>query len=60
MLVDQTFSAQVAHLESINSKNKSVFLGVIMASGSFGQFVMVPFISYFINNFGWVYSSILA
>ena len=45
---------------SINSKNKSVFLGVIMASGSFGQFVIVPIISYFINNFGWVYSSILA
>ena len=45
---------------SINSKNKSVFLGVIMASGSFGQFVMVPIINYFINNFGWVYSSVVA
>ena len=45
---------------SINSKNKSVFLGVIMASGSFGQFVMVPIVNYFINNFGWVYSSVVA
>ena len=26
-----------------------------MASGSFGQFVMVPIVNYFINNFGWVY-----
>ena len=45
---------------AINSKNKSLFLGIIMASGSFGQFVMVPIINYFINNFGWVYSSIVA
>ena len=45
---------------AINSKNKSLFLGIIMASGSFGQFVMVPIINYLINNFGWVYSSIAA
>ena len=31
-----------------------------MASGSFGQFVMVPIVNYFINNFGWVYSSVVA
>tara|TARA_B100000424_G_scaffold249780_1_gene223973 strand:- start:26 stop:820 length:795 start_codon:yes stop_codon:yes gene_type:complete len=31
-----------------------------MASGSFGQFVMVPIINYFINNFGWVFSSMAA
>tara|TARA_B100002019_G_scaffold13155_1_gene10647 strand:+ start:1046 stop:2257 length:1212 start_codon:yes stop_codon:yes gene_type:complete len=45
---------------SISSNNKSLFLGVIMASGSFGQFVMVPIINYFINNFGWVFSSMAA
>ena len=45
---------------SISSNNKSLFLGIIMASGSFGQFVMVPIINYFINNFGWVFSSIAA
>tara|TARA_Y100000817_G_C16765380_1_gene503596 strand:+ start:140 stop:934 length:795 start_codon:yes stop_codon:yes gene_type:complete len=31
-----------------------------MASGSFGQFVMVPIVNYFINNFGWVFSSMAA
>ena len=45
---------------SISSNNKSLFLGIIMASGSFGQFVMVPIINYFINNFGWVFSSMAA
>ena len=45
---------------SINSNNKSLFLGIIMASGSFGQFVMVPIVNYFINNFGWVFSSMAA
>ena len=45
---------------SIRSNNKSLFLGIIMASGSFGQFVMVPIINYFINNFGWVFSSMAA
>ena len=45
---------------SINSKNKSLFLGIIMASGSFGQFVMVPIVNYFINTFGWVFSSMAA
>ena len=34
---------------SISSNNKSLFLGIIMASGSFGQFVMVPIINYFIK-----------
>lgn len=45
---------------SISSNNKSLFLGIIMASGSFGQFVMVPIVNYFINNFGWVFSSMAA
>ena len=45
---------------SINSENKSIFLGIIMASGSFGQFIMVPIINYFINNVGWVFSAFIA
>ena len=45
---------------SISSNNKSLFLGIIMASGSFGQFVMVPIVNYFINNYGWVFSSMAA
>ncbi len=46
--------------KSINSENKSIFLGIIMASGSFGQFIMVPIINYFINNVGWVFSTFIA
>ena len=38
---------------SVKTKNRTLALGVVMAGGSFGQFVMVPFIGYLIEVLGW-------
>tara|TARA_Y100001970_G_scaffold80102_1_gene101745 strand:- start:4406 stop:5623 length:1218 start_codon:yes stop_codon:yes gene_type:complete len=38
---------------SVKTKNRTLALGVVMAAGSFGQFLMVPFIAYLIKVFGW-------
>ena len=38
---------------SVKVENRTLSLGVVMAAGSFGQFIMVPIISYLIEIFGW-------
>ena len=38
---------------SVKIENRTLSLGVVMAAGSFGQFVMVPIVSYLIQKFGW-------
>ena len=38
---------------SVKVKNRTLSLGVVMAAGSFGQFVIVPIVSYLIQKFGW-------
>ena len=43
---------------SVKSENRTLALGVVMAAGSFGQFVMVPLIGYLIKIFGWSQSLI--
>jgi len=43
---------------TIQTANRTLALGVVMAAGSFGQFVMVPFIGYLIESFGWSQSLI--
>ena len=42
--------------KSVNPVNRSLFAGVIMASGSFGQFVITPIINTLIHNIGWASS----
>ena len=44
---------------SVHSANRTLSLGIVMAAGSFGQFIMVPSISYLIEIFGWSYSLFL-
>tara|TARA_B100001123_G_scaffold441601_1_gene583147 strand:- start:756 stop:1973 length:1218 start_codon:yes stop_codon:yes gene_type:complete len=44
---------------SVQAANRTLSLGIVMAAGSFGQFVMVPSISYLIEIFGWSQSLIL-
>ena len=41
---------------SVKTENRTLALGVVMAAGSFGQFVMVPLIGYLIEIFGWAQS----
>ena len=41
---------------SVKVENRTLSLGVVMAAGSFGQFMMVPIISYLIEIFGWAQS----
>ena len=43
---------------SVKAKNRTLALGVVMAAGSFGQFVMVPLIGYLIEYVGWSQSLI--
>ena len=43
---------------SVKTENRTLALGVVMAAGSFGQFVMVPSIGYLIELFGWSQSLI--
>ena len=38
---------------SVKVENRTLSLGIVMAAGSLGQFVMVPIISYLIQKFGW-------
>ncbi len=38
---------------SVKQANRTLALGIVMAAGSFGQFIMVPTISYLIEIFGW-------
>ena len=49
---------------SVKVENRTLSLGIVMAAGSFGQFVMVPFIGYLIELVGWssslVYISFIA
>ena len=42
--------------KSVNPANRSLFAGVIMAAGSFGQFVITPIINALIHNIGWASS----
>ena len=44
---------------SVQSANRTLSLGLVMAAGSFGQFMMVPIISYLIEIFGWSQSLII-
>ncbi len=43
---------------SVKVENRTLALGVVMAAGSFGQFILVPIISYLIEVFGWSQSLI--
>jgi|TARA_B110000196_G_C21144846_1_gene665989 MFS family permease len=43
---------------SVNAENRTLFLGIVMAAGSFGQFIMVPFAGYLIEISGWSQSLI--
>ena len=43
---------------SVKVENRTLALGVVMAAGSFGQFLLVPIISYLIEIFGWSQSLI--
>jgi len=38
---------------SVKTANRTLALGVVMAAGSFGQFIMVPLIGYLIELLGW-------
>ena len=38
---------------SVKQANRTLALGIVMAAGSFGQFIMVPSIGYLIEIFGW-------
>ena len=38
---------------SVKTENRTLSLGIVMAAGSFGQFIMVPVISYLIEILGW-------
>tara|TARA_Y100001970_G_scaffold260823_1_gene343274 strand:- start:2038 stop:3255 length:1218 start_codon:yes stop_codon:yes gene_type:complete len=44
---------------SVNPSSRTLSLGIVMAAGSFGQFLMVPIISYLIEILGWSYSLII-
>ena len=44
---------------SVQQTNRTLALGVVMAAGSFGQFIMVPAINYLIQIFGWSQSLII-
>ncbi len=43
---------------SVKESNRTLSLGIVMAAGSFGQFIMVPFISFLIELVGWSQSLI--
>ncbi len=43
---------------SVKVTNRTLSLGIVMAAGSFGQFIMVPFISFLIELVGWSQSLI--
>ena len=39
--------------KSVKVENRTLSLGIVMAAGSLGQFIMVPFIGYLIKFIGW-------
>ena len=39
---------------SSKNHNRSLYVGIIMSAGSFGQFIIVPIINILIQKFGWV------
>ena len=43
---------------SVKVENRTLSLGIVMAAGSLGQFIMVPFIGYLIKFSGWSQSLI--
>ena len=43
---------------SVKVENRTLSLGIVMAAGSLGQFIMVPFIGYLIKFIGWSQSLI--
>ncbi|PPR47035.1 MAG: hypothetical protein CFH19_00811 [Alphaproteobacteria bacterium MarineAlpha5_Bin9] len=44
---------------SVRAENRTLSLGIVMAAGSFGQFIMVPSITYGIEIIGWSQSILL-
>ena len=44
--------------KSVKVENRTLSLGIVMAAGSLGQFIMVPFIGYLIKFVGWSQSII--
>ena len=43
---------------TVKAENRTLSLGIVMAAGSLGQFIMVPFIGYLIKFVGWSQSLI--
>ncbi len=35
-------------------RNRSLYVGIVMSAGSFGQFIIVPIINLLIQRFGWI------
>ena len=46
--------------KSVSSENRSLFLGLIMASGSFGQFILVPVLNFVIQRYSWQTASLIS
>ena len=46
--------------KSVSTQNRSIYLGLIMASGSFGQFIIVPIIGFITDNYSWAYSALIS
>ena len=46
--------------KSVPMQNRSTFLGLIMASGSFGQFIIVPIMGFIVENYNWSYSALIS
>lgn len=46
--------------KSVSSENRSLFLGFIMASGSFGQFILVPVLNFVIQIYSWQTASVVS
>ena len=52
-----TFAIVLAVIaRSVSEKHRSMALGVGAAAGSLGQFILVPFASVLISNYGWMWS----
>ena len=45
--------------KSVKAESRTLSLGIVMAAGSLGQFIMVPFIGYLIKFVGWSQSCLL-
>jgi MFS family permease len=46
--------------KSVSSQNRSIFVGFIMASGSLGQFIIVPIMGFIIENYSWSLSALIS